>query len=176
MRSTKEKVKHSLAAAALFAAAALVEGSQEPERSPNGIALPKDYRDWRVIGVSQRTDNDTLRAIIGNNIAVAAARAGQTNPWPEGSMLGKVVWKAAREPSWPTANVPGELVHVEFMVKDPRKYADTGGWGFARWRGTKLEPHGKDAGFAQECFGCHTPVKARDYVFTRPAAMPASLR
>jgi len=34
------------------------------------------------------------------------------------------------------------------------------------------QPYGKDASFVQECFGCHTPVKDNDYVFTRPAPIP----
>jgi len=58
------------------------------------------------------------------------------------------------------------------MVKDSARYAATGGWGFARWLGMEQKPYGKDETFVQECFGCHTPVKDNDYVFTAPAAMP----
>jgi hypothetical protein len=140
--------------------------------APNGIALPADYKDWRAISVSQRTDNNTLRVILGNDIALKAARSGSTNPWPDGAALGKVVWKLDKDPSWQPATIPGELVHVEIMVRDSRKHAATGNWGYARWRGMALQPHGENAGFAQECFACHTAVKGKDYVFTRPAPMP----
>ncbi len=143
-----------------------------PAPAPNGIQLPEGYRDWRVIGSSHRTDNNTLRVILGNDAAVAAARAGQTRPWPDGAILGKLVWKDAAHTAWPQATVPGEFVHAEFMVKDANKYRETGGWGFARWKGIEQVPYGKDAGFVQECFGCHTPVKDNDYVFTHPAALP----
>ena len=68
--------------------------------------------------------------------------------------------------------MPGEFVHAEFMVKDADKYRETGGWGFARWKGLDQKPFGNDAGFVQECFGCHTPVRDNDYVFTHPAALP----
>ncbi|RPI46895.1 MAG: cytochrome P460 [Betaproteobacteria bacterium] len=142
------------------------------DRAPNGIALPAGYKDWKVIAPSHRTDNNTLRVIVGNDVAVSAARAGNTNPWPDGSILGKLVWKDTTHSAWPTAQVPGDFVHAEFMVKDAAKYAKTGGWGFARWLGMAQTPYGKDANFVQECFGCHTPVKNNDWVFTHPAKLP----
>jgi len=139
--------------------------------APNGIAFPADYVDWRVISVSHRIDNKTMRVILGNDIAIKAAREGKTNPWPKGAVLGKVVWKEAPEKDWPTAIAPKKFVHAEFMFKDSEKYAATGGWGYARWKGPKLKVHGKDAGFANECVACHTPVKDNDYVFTQPAPL-----
>jgi hypothetical protein len=159
--------------ASLTLAGLLVAGTVvAADKAPNGIELPEGYKDWRVIAPSHRTDNNTLRVIVGNDAAVAAARAGKTNPWPEGAILGKLVWKDATHEKWPTAQVPGKFVHAEFMVKDSKKYAQTGGWGYARWLGTDQKPYGKDAGFAQECVACHTPVKDNDYVFTHPATLP----
>lgn len=140
--------------------------------APNGITLPGDYKDWRLIGVSHRSDNNTLRAILGNDVAIQAARKKQTEPWPDGAILAKLVWKDATHPNWEKATVPGNFVHAEFMVKDSKKFAATGGWGFARWLGQDQKPYGKDANFAGECFGCHTPVKSSDYVFTRPVVLP----
>lgn len=140
--------------------------------APNGITVPEGYQDWRLISSSFREDNKTLRVILGNDKAMEAALAGQTNPWPDGAILGKLVWKEARHPQWPAAIIPGDLSHIEFMIKDQQKYADTGGWGYARWRGMELEPYGKDASFVQECVACHTPVKDNDYVFTKLSTLP----
>lgn len=148
----------------------LAETSIRP--APNGITLPEDYQNWRLISSSYREDNKTLRVILGNDKAMEAALAGQTNPWPDGAILGKLVWKEARHPQWPAAIIPGELSHVEFMIRDREKYADTVGWGFARWRGMELEPYGADADFAKECVACHTPVKDNDYVFTKLSILP----
>jgi hypothetical protein len=165
--------KQAAAAGALCALVALGALGADPRPTANGIDLPKDYRDWRVIAVSDRSDNNTMRAIVGNDIAVAAARAGRTNPWPEGAAIGKLVWKKAKDPLWQPATVPGEIVHVEFMLKDSAKFAGTGDWGYARWRGMTLEPHGKDAaGASQECFACHGLAKGQDFVFTKPAVLP----
>lgn len=140
--------------------------------SPNGIAYPAGYQNWQVISMSHRVDNKTVRVIYGNDKAIQAARAGKTNPWPDGAILGKVVWKQKQAADWKAAIVPGKFVHAEFMFKDSRKYADTGGWGWARWKGMDQKPYGKDAMVAQECLACHTPVKSNDWVFTEPAMLP----
>ena len=140
--------------------------------APNGITIPAGYKDWRTISISQRTDNNTIRTILGNDIAIAAARAGKTNPWPEGTILAKLGWKNGVNEKWPTAIEPAAFTHAEFMIKDSVKYAATGGWGYARWLGMEQKPYGKDASFVQECQGCHTPVKDRDWVYTTPAKMP----
>ncbi len=140
--------------------------------APNGIELPEGYKDWCLIASSHRTDNDSLRVILGNDIAIEAARSGHTNPWPDGTILAKLVWKDATHEVWEAATVPGRFVHAEFMVKDAAKYADTGGWGFARWLGAEQKPYGENADFAQECFGCHTPMADNDYVFTKPVTLP----
>lgn len=142
------------------------------EPAPNGITMPEGYRDWPVLAVHYRPDNDTLRAVLGNDVAQKAAREGKTNPWPEGTTFAKLVWKAVKHDRWETAVIPGEFVHAEFMTKAAEKYASTGGWGYARWLGMEQKPYGKDADFVQECLGCHTPVKDRDYVFTHPVQLP----
>lgn len=142
------------------------------KNSPNGIKLPEDYKNWKVISISHRTDNNSMRTILGNDIAVKAARLGNTNPWPKGSILGKLVWKQKTEEHWPTAIAPDKFVHAEFMFKDSEKFKSTGGWGYARWLGLDQKPYGGDENFALECMGCHTPVKDNDWVFTTPAQMP----
>jgi hypothetical protein len=154
----------------LFACGPVTIAAEVPA-SPNGIAFPAGYQDWRVIAVSHRPDNNTLRVILGNDVAVAAARSGDTNPWPDGAVLGKVVWKDGAIPEWQQAQKPETFVHAEFMFRDAVRYENTGGWGWARWVGLDQKPYG-DANVAQECMGCHTPVKDNNWVFTRPAPLP----
>jgi hypothetical protein len=162
-----------LVALALSAAPASATETSAVEAAPNGIEFPVGYQDWPVISSSHRVDNNTLRVIVGNDLAVRAARAGQTNPWPDGAILGKLVWKEAPKDSWPKAIAPAEFVHAEFMFKDAAKYAGNGtGWGWARWVGMDQRPYGADASFSGECIGCHRPVKANDWVFTLPAQLP----
>ena len=156
----------------LFALALAAASAFAADPAPNGITLPEGYKDWRLLSVHQRTDNNTIRAVLGNDIAIKAAREGQTNPWPNGAVLGKLVFKAVQHEKFPTALEPGNFIHAEFMLKDAEKFAATGGWGYARWLGQEQKPYGKDAGFVQECIACHTPVKDRDCVFTHPVKLP----
>ncbi len=135
----------------------------------HGISYPEGWQNWASIAVSHRTDNHTLRVILGNDIAVKAARSGNTHPWPEGAILGKVVWKDSKLEDWKSAIAPGKFVHAEFMFKDSKKYADSHGWGWARWVGLEQKPFEKGM---QICISCHTPVKNRDWVFTDPATFP----
>jgi len=137
----------------------------------SGIALPPGFQDFRLIGVSQRSDSQTLRAILGNDVAVAAARSGQTKPWPNGAVLVKLVWKQKQSDKFPAATVPGEFSAAAVMVKDQEKFAATAGWGWGEWSGLALKPADKP-GFAQECVACHAAVKDQDWVFTQAAKLP----
>lgn len=144
-----------------------------PAPAPNGIKFPINYQDWDIVAVSHREDNNTLRAILGNDITVKAIEDGNTNPWPDGAAFGKLVWKQKHADHWKAAVVPDKFVHAEFMFKDAKKWKDTKGWGWARWLGTEQKPFGADAMSASaSCIACHTPVKGQDWVFTKPAILP----
>jgi hypothetical protein len=163
------KFQIKLLFALLITATFSASGADTDPGSSNGIAYPTGWQNWATIAVSHRTDNNTIRTILGNEIAVDAARSGNTNPWPEGTVIGKVVWKETALEDWKAAIAPGEFVHAEFMFKDSTKYASTYNWGWARWVG--LEQAAFQEG-AQTCIACHTPVKDRDWVYTDPAPLP----
>ncbi len=156
----------------LFSLFQLASFAEKIKPAVNGIEFPHGYQNWRVISVSHRVDNKTLRVIYGNDAAIKAARAGKTNPWPDGVIIGKVVWKQTKAKHWQAAIVPNKFVHAEFMFKNSKKYAATVGWGWARWKGLDQKPFGKDASFSKKCIACHTPVKKNDWVFTTPASLP----
>jgi len=143
--------------------------------SANGIAFPVGYQSWSIIAVSHREDNKSLRAIIGNPAAIKAIEKGLTNPWPNEVILGKMVWSVRQDEHWPSATVPENFTHVEFMFKDSVKWKSTGGWGWARWLGEEQKPFGVIPSASDSCVACHTPVKGRDWVYTTPAIMPKRL-
>jgi len=62
----------------------------------------------------------------------------------------------------------GAFRQIEYMIKNDKKYADTKGWGFARFKTLKMIPYGKTAMFTTECVNCHRPMKDNDFVFTQP--------
>lgn len=161
--------RHTLLVLFLTTGIAVANEVDNTSAPSHGINYPAGWQNWSSIAVSHRTDNNTLRVILGNDVAVKAARAGETTPWPDGAILGKVVWKDTELDNWKAATAPGKFIHAEFMFKDSKKYAETYGWGWARWVGLEQKPFDKGA---QVCTSCHTPVKERDWVFTDPASFP----
>jgi hypothetical protein len=141
-----------------------------------GITIPHGYREWRLIAVDHLAIGkvDQLRAQFGNEIAIKAFREGKV-PFPDGAIIAAQHWthvpseennKVLAGP-FPGAQsfVVGSVVNVQFTVKDSKKYAATGGWGFADFKDGKPG----DEALHKTCFACHLPAKDRDYVFTHYA-------
>jgi Cytochrome P460 len=133
--------------------------------APTGVTIPKGYRNWQVVAPSQRDDKDEIRVILGNNIAMRALRAKRL-PFPDGAILAKLAWKRVPSAEFDNTFVPGEPQRIEFMVKDTKRYASTGGWGFGRF----IDGKPADEAAHATCFPCHqVNVKNHDFVFTRYA-------
>jgi hypothetical protein len=136
-----------------------------------GVKIPPGYRDWKLISVAHEEGNlNDLRALLGNDLAIKAYREGKL-PFPDGTIIARLAWSYV--PSEENNKVfgraqsfvAGSATNVQFMVKDSRKYAVTGGWGFAQFKDGKPA----DEALLKTCFPCHEPVKDRDFVFTRYA-------
>ncbi|WP_377159034.1 cytochrome P460 family protein [Roseateles sp. UC29_93] len=153
---------------ALFAATSTTSSAEEAAPKPAsplyGVVVPEDYRHWQLVGVAtEDAPLDELRAVVGNRIAIDAYRLGQL-PFPDGAMLVKLAWKRQRSTEFPAATVPGQPTTVQVMVKDSKRYADSGGWGYGRF----VDGQPVDKAQHQTCFACHNAlVKARDDVFTK---------
>jgi hypothetical protein len=148
-----------------------------------GVTIPPGYRDWRLISVKQLTGEGgklkQLRAQLGNDIAIKAFREG-TVPFPDGAIIAALHWNEVSADAdnkvlaegFPgvglESSFAGSPVNVQFMAKDSKKYAASGGWGFADF--TNGKPG--DEALHQKCFPCHQPAKDRDYVFTHYAPTP----
>ena len=148
---------------------------------PNGIAFSefKGYAAWQVVSISK--DGDRMAAILGNPVMIKAYLAGipgNGKPFPDGAKMAKLHWNPTQMATFPAATVPGPQHDVDFMVKDSKRFADSGGWGWGEFEYepasdtfrvgnlTDMPPQGHDA----KCgFACHTIVKSSDYVFTNYA-------
>jgi hypothetical protein len=168
------------AAGTLVGAAAAIAptfGQTDDEAAPiYGLKVPKGYRDWRLISVNHLAGNNLkqVRAQLGNDIAIEAFREGKL-PFPDGAIIAALHWNEVTSDEndkvlaagFPGAGlrsfVAGAALNVQFMVKDSKKYAATGGWGFAQF--TNGKPDGEAV--HKTCFVCHAPAKDRDFVFTR---------
>ena len=136
---------------------------------PFGVELPPGYRDWKLISVAHEegTLND-FRAILGNDIAVNAARDGKL-PFPDGAIIARLAWGYVPLPESAAAfghaqsYVAGAPTNVQLMAKDSQKYAATGGWSFAQFNDSRPVA----AAMLSPCFACHQIVKDRDFVFNR---------
>jgi Cytochrome P460 len=171
------------------AATTSLSGESDGAAAPiYGIKYIEGYRDWRLISVKRLAGKQLngsggelrqLRAELGNDIAFKAFRDG-TLPFPDGAMIAALHWNEASSDSddailaggFPGADLhstfAGSAMNVQFMVKDSKKYAASGGWGFADF--TNGKP-GNEALHAT-CFPCHSPGKDHDFVFTRYAPTP----
>jgi hypothetical protein len=144
---------------------------------PGGLAFSefRGYEGWQVVSISQ--DGNLIAAILANPVMIDAYLAGvpgNGKPFPDGAKMAKIHWNPKKMETFPAATVPGTQHDVDFMVKDSKRFADSGGWGWAVFEydaasdtfrpGTPADmpPQGNDA----KCgFACHTIAKTRDYVF-----------
>jgi hypothetical protein len=146
---------------------------------PGGLGFTefKGYEDWPVIAISE--NGGKIAVIMGNSVMIDAFKEGvpgNGKPFPDGARMAKVHWIPKKQEAYPgQPMVPGTQHDVDFMVKDSRRFADSGGWGYAEFEydaasdafrpGTSDDqpPQANDA----KCgFACHTIVQKRDYVFT----------
>ena len=139
-----------------------------------GGKIPPGYRDWPLISVAREEgDLDDIRAKLGNDVAIKAYREGEL-PFPDGTIIARLAWSYVpsevnnnafgRFQSF-VAGPPKEKEGVQFMVKNSRKYALTGGWGYAQFDDSKSG----NVAVQNSCFSCHLFVKDRDFVFTHYA-------
>ena len=154
--------------AVLLLAAVAHDAVAEPAKSaPSpiyGVTIPDGYRQWQAIAPAEEAAPlDELRLVLGNPAAIKAIESS-TLPYPDGTILVKLAYKRKQSPDIGSATIPGTPTTVQVMVKDSRRYASTGGWGFGRF----INGQPVDAAQHQTCFACHAAhVKDRDYVFTR---------
>ena len=161
----------ALASAVVFAARASQYNTEDAE--PIFVTkIPSGYRDWKLVSVAhEEGDLKDIRAILGNDVAIKSYREGKL-PFPEGAIIGRIAWRhvASEENNKVFGRaqsfVAGEAPpwYLQFMVKDSKKYAATGGWGYAQF--DKDGNPGPESDL-KKCHPCHEAIKDRDFVFTR---------
>lgn len=160
----------------LCVVAAQAPNSQPADEAVDALAggnLPPGYRDWRLISVAREEgDLDDIRAILGNDAVIKAYREG-TRPFPDGTIIARLAWSYdssdennksfGRRQSFVAGHPKNG---IQFMAKDSKKYASTGGWKYSQFDDGKSL---RDVAMLRSCFECHLAVKDHDYVFTRYA-------
>ena len=166
---------------AVLGGLALAQQEKYTLKVPGGLAFSefRGYEAWQAISISR--NEKAVGVILGNPVMIQAYQAGfpgNGKTVPDGAKMAKVHWAPKQNEFFPDATVPGKMQNVDFMVKDSKRFADSGGWGYGAFEydaatdtfrpGTTQDspPQSNDA----KCgFGCHTIAKAKDYVFTEYA-------
>lgn len=173
-----QKMAMAMVLASALGARLLAAQDKYAVKVPGGLAFAefRGYESWSVVSVSE--NNGMLAVILANPVMIDAYKAGipgNGKPFPDGSKMAKIHWNPTKLETFPSATVPGTQHDVDFMVKDSKRFQDTGGWGWAAFAHEEATgtfrpfnmddkpPQGNNAGCG---FGCHTIVKMRDFVFT----------
>jgi hypothetical protein len=171
----------TLAVSIAFVAVSSATATQDKYavKVPGGLAFSefRGYEGWQTIAVSH--SETAIAVILGNPVMIAAYQSGipgNGKPFPDGSKMAKIHWDPKKSATAPgPTTVPGGLQNVDFMVKDSKRFADSGGWGWGAFEYDAAANTFKPATVADQppqandakCgFACHTIVKTRDYVFT----------
>ena len=186
------KLRHSVsmalvASSMVVAGVALAAQDKWALQAPNGISFAefKGYESWPMVGSSDPDDESgcgtspkpgCIKSIVGNSVLVKAYAAGipdNGKPVPDGAAFAKIEWQKARETVPYAVTLTGKLAEVSFMLKDSKRFPKTNGWGYATFQydaaSDTWKAKGDNADFVNACHGCHTIVKARDWVFTHYA-------
>ena len=170
----------ALAASTAFVADSVAQTAHDKYtlKVPGGLAFSefKGYEGWQAVAISR--NEKAMALILGNPVLIEAYRAGipgNGKPFPDGAKMAKIHWNPKMNQFFPDTSTPVTQHDIDFMVKDSKRFADSGGWGYAEFEydapsdtfrpGTSTDqpPQANDA----KCgFACHTIVKSRDYVFT----------
>ncbi len=136
------------------------------------VPFPNGFRNWFFVNSLTATADSPLFGHVGgvhhiyvNAKGLPTLRAGGPFPYPDGTVFTDDLHDFSVKDD---AYLEGTKKAVTVMVKDSKKYATTGGWGFQVWAGgDPAKPQVPDVAHSVEaCFACHTPQKAQDYTFS----------
>src|SRR5215831_11152939 len=119
---------------AVLGGMALAQQDKYTLQVPGGLAFSefRGYEGWQAVANSQ---NEKLVAVIlANPVMIDAYLAGipgNGKPFPDGAKMAKIHWKPKKNQYFPDTTVPGTQHDVDFMVKDSKRFTDSGGWGWA---------------------------------------------
>ena len=167
-----------LASLTLVVSLAISAQDKYTVKVPGGLAFAefKGYESWQLISISHTGPH--MAATFGNPVMIKAYADGipaNGKPVPDGAKMAKIHWTTKDLETFSGATVPAVQHDADFMVKDSKRFADSGGWGWAAFeydaKSDSFTPAGMDAkppqGNDAKCgFACHSAVKNRDYVFT----------
>lgn len=122
---------------------------------------------WKLVTVRYRTDTREMRVTYANDIAAKALKANSKD-YPDGAVFAKIGLATQDDPAFTSSRVPSGAQRFQFMVRDKKKYATTGGWGYALFGMPGIVF--KETPIVQQsmaCYACHQIVHDRGDVFSQ---------
>jgi hypothetical protein len=151
----------------MFSAALLAAMAPLAAESASDIKFPAGYRSWFHVNTLIIDKTSPLFDPLGgmhnvyvNSTGQAALKKG--GPYPDKTVFVSDVHDFSVSDG---SYEEGARKALGIMVKDKKKYASTGGWGFELWLGgdpnkaVVTDP-------VKMCFECHQPKKDQDYVYS----------
>jgi len=138
----------------------------------DGLRIPEGFKQWYLVHSTLITKENNkfglfpgVHLIYVNATGLDRLKRGGSTPYPDGTMFTDDVreFSAVDDGSYLEGTARKAIT---LMVKDSKKYASTGGWGFKAWAGgDSTKPIAADP--VTQCFSCHTPQKAQDFTFSK---------
>jgi hypothetical protein len=148
---------------------ALVASGMLCAATPGDLKVPAHFQHWYLVNSLLLTKDPNsfgitsgVHLIYVNAIGFERLKRGGSEPYPDGSIFVDDLRDFAATDG---AYTQGARKANTVMVKDSKRYADTGGWGFQAWAANAPKtPIVNDA--TKQCYACHQSKRGNDYVFS----------
>ena len=162
-------LKHFALLSCLLCFSAGANQNYAGQASMNGIRFD-DYKDftesWQLVTIRYRKDTGEMRLTYANKSAMDTLLSGGIN-YPDGAVFAKTGIHTGVDDQFPSSVVPTGVRRYQLMVKDKKKYATTGGWGYGLFDAQgKTFPEDPVAS-QNACYACHAIVPNRGDVFSQ---------
>lgn len=151
-----------IACAAVASAAAAMPAAADPP-----VPYPKGYRSWAHVKSMVIQPGHALYDAFGgihHLYANAAALKGyKQGRFPDGSVI---VFDLLDAKSADQTVQEGPRKIVGVMMKDSKRWASTGGWGYEGFKGDSTTDRAVGDKAASACHQCHMAQQKQDYVFS----------
>lgn len=152
---------------AASALAGLLATAYAASNSTLAVPYPAGYRKWiHVKTVLVSPPSQFFQASGGFHHIYANEKAMQgytSGTFPDGSVLVFDLLDAKEKDG---VAAEGKRQRIDVMLKDSRKFATSGGWGFERFLGDSATERPLTEEHRKECFDCHEQRNAHDLVFS----------
>jgi len=136
---------------------------------PDAVAYPHGYREWQHVksGLIDDPAHPAFARFGGLHhiYANAAAREGlRSGHYADGATFIYDLLETRKTPAGSLDQ--GARRHIDVMLKDMKRFARTGGWGYEEFRGGDPNAPTLTPKARADCHACHESRKASDHVFS----------